>query len=241
MKRIPIYSELAYIVAILLLSFAVSLLTAADFGVSMVVAPSYIISQKLTFLTMGQCEYMLQGILFCFTCLLLGKLKPIYFMSFVTGLIYATVLDFWRRVIPFVNPNVVVPGSQSMFTRIVLFVLGIMLTAAAVALFFHTYLYPHVYDFFVKAVSSRFGVSRNRFKILFDCCCLLISCMLTLLLLGRFVGVGPGTLIMTACNGLLIGVFGRIYDRIFQFTPIFSGFAALFALPLPRRKEGALK
>ncbi len=66
--KITVYSECTYLLSILALSFAVAMISATDLGLSMIVAPAYIISQKLTFLTFGQCEYILQGVLFVAFC-----------------------------------------------------------------------------------------------------------------------------------------------------------------------------
>ena len=43
MKKIRIHGECVYIFASLLLALAVAMMSAADFGISMVVAPSYLI------------------------------------------------------------------------------------------------------------------------------------------------------------------------------------------------------
>ena len=42
MPKIKIHSEVLYLFAIALLAFSVAMLTAADFGISMIVAPAYI-------------------------------------------------------------------------------------------------------------------------------------------------------------------------------------------------------
>ena len=43
MKKLTLYSEILYVLSIVLLALAVAILTAADFGVSMIVAPAYIL------------------------------------------------------------------------------------------------------------------------------------------------------------------------------------------------------
>ena len=48
MRKIKISKELAYIFAIILLSFAVAMISSTNFGVSMIVAPAYILSQKIS-------------------------------------------------------------------------------------------------------------------------------------------------------------------------------------------------
>ncbi len=228
MKKIKISSELNYILAILILSLSVAMISCTDFGLSMIVAPAYILSQKLTFLTFGQSEYAVQGVLIVLFCILMRRVKPIYFTSFGTGLIYGAVLDLWRWVIPHFNPEITPPGSLPFPLRAVYFVVGMLMTSFSIAMFFRTYFYPQVYDFFVKGVSARYGLDRNKFKICYDASFLAISCAMSLILFRRFVGVGVGTLIMTACNGLLIGAFGKFLDRFFVFEPRFPKFSRYF-------------
>ena len=196
----------------------------------MIVAPAYIVSQKLTFLTFGQCEYILQGVLFVAFCLLMKKVKAVYFSSFLTCIIYGAVLDLWRVVIPLFNPSITAPGSMELWLRILLFVIGELLTAFSIALCYRTYLYPQVYDFFVKGVSEKYGIDRNRLKTAFDVCCLLVACALTLLLFRKFVGIGVGTLIITAVNGVLIGMFGKLMDKHMTVKPLWPKLARVFEI-----------
>lgn len=222
MNKIRIHSEISYILSILIMSFSVAMVSAADFGVSMIVAPAYILSQKLSFLTFGQSEYIIQALLFIVFCLLLRKVKPVFFCSFLTCILYGAALDFWRWVIPIFNPDITVPGSMSMVLRIVFFVLGMVMTAFAVAMSFHTYLYPQVYDFFVKGVTAHFDLNRTKFKYFFDGGCLFVACAMTLMFFGKFVGVGIGTIILTLLNGFLIGIFDKILTTKFEFVPFFQ-------------------
>ena len=230
MKQRPFPSEICYLLSIVLLSFAVAMVAAAGFGVSMVVAPAYVLSLKVPFLTFGQSEYVVQLLLFAVFCLLMRRVKLVYFSSFLTCLLYGAVLDLWRAVVPLLNPAVTPPGSMAMPVRIVLFACGMLLTAFSVALFYRTYLYPQVYDFFVKGVSLRYGLNMTKFKILSDVCSLAVAVVLTLIFFRRFNGIGVGTLIMTALNGLLIGAFGKLIDRLFVFRPLLPAFAKTFDL-----------
>ena len=45
-RRLVIHSETVYILANIILAFAVAMVTAAGYGVSMIVAPAYIFSQR---------------------------------------------------------------------------------------------------------------------------------------------------------------------------------------------------
>lgn len=228
MKRIPLPAELIYVLSIVIMAFAVSLTAAADFGVSMIVAPAYILSLKIPFLTFGQAEYIVQGILFIVFCLLMRRFKVVYFLSFGTGLLYGLVLDCWR-MIPALDPDVTAPGSMPMPLRIGYLAAGLVLTSFAVALCFKSYLYPQVYDFFVKGLTDRYHLPRTRFKLGFDISMLTLSVVLSLTLLGSLNGLGIGTLVAAVCNGFMIGGFSKLIDRVFDTRARFPRLEKVFA------------
>ncbi|MCM1308916.1 MAG: DUF6198 family protein [Butyrivibrio sp.] len=228
MKRLKICSEAVYIIAMLCISFAVAMVSAADFGVSMIVASAYVISEKASFLSFGQAEYIVQGLLFIVFCILMRRVRLAYFCAFVTSVLYGALLDMWRAVIPHFNPSRFAPGSMQTAVRIAYLVLGMLMTAFAVALFFKTYICPQVYDYFVKAVSEKYGVKRTRFKLCFDIGCLVTACALSFAFFGRLVGIGIGTVLMTLFNGALIGAFGRLLDKTVEVKPLFPKLAARF-------------
>ena len=229
MKKIKFSAEICYLCAIVILAFSVAMLTASNFGISMIVAPAYLLSLKTGFLTFGQAEYIIQAGLFIVLCLVLRKFKFVYVISFVTCLIYGAVLDLWR-LIPFFNPSVTDPGSMNMALRIFMFIAGVLLTSFSIALFYKTYLYPQVYDFFVKAVSMKYGIKISLFKTIFDLTCLAASLIMTFCFFGKLEGVNFGTVIMALINGTIIGLFSKLIDKIFDIRPSFPKFAALFEL-----------
>ena len=98
------------------------------------------------------------------------------------------------------------------------------------ALFFKAYLYPQVYDFFVKGVSAHFGIDRGKFKICYDMSSLALSIVLSLVLFGGFNGIGIGTIVMASFNGLIIGFFDKTLDKYVEFTPAFKKLAKTFDL-----------
>ncbi len=210
------------------LTLAVAIMAAADFGVSMIVAPAYIISQKFTFFTFGQWDYIIQGFLFIAFCFAMKKFKLTYFVSFITCVIYGTILDMWRAIIPLLNPAVTTPGSMSICLRIVMFVIGELLTAFTVMLFFKTYIYPQVCDLFVKGIVEKYNLNQTKCKRIFDLCCLILSLALTLILFKDFVGIKWGTVIITLVNGVLIGLCSKFYDNFFETVPLFPRFAEKF-------------
>lgn len=213
MKKIRVSNEGIYGAAVFVLSFATAMLAAADLGMSMVVAPAYIVSIKVSALTFGQAEYIVQGILFVVFCIVMKKVKPMYFFAFALGIVYGAVLDFWRMVVPHFDPGRFLPGALPLSLRIVYFIVGFLLNSLGVALYFKTYFYPQVYEFFVKGISGRFGIRLSSFKIGFDLTCLVIAAAFSFLMFGSVVGIGPGTVVLAFGNGLLIGKYGNWMDK----------------------------
>lgn len=70
-------------------------------GLSAINGPAYILSEKVYSLTYGQAEYIVEGIIFIIFCILMKKFKMTYLSSFITGVLYATMADIWKIIIPF--------------------------------------------------------------------------------------------------------------------------------------------
>ena len=234
-KKIKINSEATYLVAILLLSLSVAMLTSANFGISMIVAPAYLLSLKVEFLTFGRAEYVIQAVIFLILCLVIRKFRPIYLTSFLTCLIYGLALDLWR-MIPFFNTSLTPPESLALWIRILLFISGFILTGFSVALFFKTYFYPQVYDFSVKCVTARYHFKMFVVKTSVDFTMLGIGLIMTFCFFGKLVGIGWGTLVMAVLNGTTIGLFSKLFDHFFEFKPAFPKFASFFDLTFERKK-----
>lgn len=207
-------SELAYFLGIALLALGTALIVRADFGVSMVVAPAYLmhlkVSELLPFFSFGMAEYTFQAMLLVLMCLILRKFRAYYLFSFVTAVVYGFVLDLF-------TPLVSLLSAASLFPRIVEFAFGIFFSASAIALLFHSYIPPEVYELFVKEFSERFGFDLGRVKICYD----LISCgaaaIMSLVFFGGFRGIGVGTVVTALINGVLIGKFSKLLEKKFSF------------------------
>ena len=82
MKKKTFYTEIAYIIGIITLALGTALMEKADFGMSMVVAPAYIIHLKLSelmpFFSFGMAEYTLQAVLLIIMMVFLRRFKLSY-------------------------------------------------------------------------------------------------------------------------------------------------------------------
>jgi uncharacterized protein len=227
-EKITLHSEIMYFIAITILAFAVALAASTNLGVSMIVAPAYILSLKFTFLSFGQWEYVFQGCLFILFCIIMRKFKLWYLGAFLTCLIYGAVLDLFRKFIPFLNPSSTLISNMSLAPRILFFSIAIILTGTSLAIFFRIYLCPQVYDFFVRELCKNFNLNRTIFKTCFDATFFLTGCILSLCFFKKFNGIGIGTLVMTLVNGSIINLCGKIFDKFFVFKPLFSKLEKFF-------------
>ena len=191
----------------------------ADFGVSMVIAPAYVlyraISPHLPFFTFGMAEYCFQGILLLVLMLLLKKIRLSFLFSFVTAVLYGLMVDLAMAAVR--------PLAMDTFVlRAVGFVVGLLLSALGVSLFFKTYIAPEVYELFVKEMSAKTGIPLPRFKTGYDITSCLLGIALSFLCFGfgKFVGVKLGTVICALVNGMTIGLFGRLHDKLFTFVDV---------------------
>lgn len=215
------YTELSYVLGLIIMAFAAAFTEKADFGMSMVVAPAYIIhlkvSQLLPWFTFGVAEYFFQGALVLFTIIIMSKFKLSYLFSFVTAVLYGTLLDAAMYIISALPDN-------TFAVRVLWYVLGTVFCSLAVSLFFHTYLSPEAYELIVKEVSSKYGFNINKTKTAYDCLSTVLGVTLSFIFFGFgvFEGVKWGTVICALINGFLISRFTKLLEHFFIFKNKFK-------------------
>lgn len=216
MKKKVFYSELAYILGLVSLALSAAFMERADFGVSMVVAPAYLlhlkVSQYLPFFSFGMAEYTLQAVLLIVMVIVIRKFRLSYLFSFVTAVVYGFILDLSMMCVAFIP-------SELLVTRIILYIIGLLGCAIGVSLLFHTYISPEVYELFVKEVSSIMKVDINKFKTIYDLSSCLLAIIMSFMFFGlwHFEGVKIGTVVCALLNGVTIGMFSKLFDKFFVF------------------------
>lgn len=218
-KKHIFFQEIAYLVGIFLIELSISFMTKADFGLSMIIAPAYIlhlkISEFLQFFTIGMASYTLQFLLIISIIIITRKFKLSYFFAFVTSVVCGLLLDGINLCLANVT-------FDMLALRIIMFFVGVVICAFGVALMFRTYIAPEAYDLFVKEISTHFGINTSKFKTAYDLSSLTVAIILSFSLFGLFTfnGVNIGTLVCALLNGPLIGAFGKIFDKHFEFKPM---------------------
>ena len=216
-KRI-LYSEPAYFVGIFVLALGTALMEKADFGMSMVVAPAYLlhlkISEYLPFFSFGMSEYVFQAALLGLLALVMRKFKTGYLLSFATAFFYGLVLDGALSLVgllPF----------RGILWRVIFYCAGLVTCAIGVALLLHTYFPPEAYELVVKELSQKFHATVGKTKTVYDCCSCFLSVVLSLVFFRSFVGVKWGTILCAAVNGWLIGKVSGYLENNFLWKDAF--------------------
>jgi len=216
MKKRVFYTELAYVIGLLILALGTAMMEAADFGVSMVVAPAYLIylkvSQFLPFFTFGMAEYMLQAVILTFMSIILRKFRISYLFSFVTAVFYGLALDGFMLIVAQIPMNNIV-------LRLIIYIVGMLIVSAGVSLFFNTYISPEAYEMFVKEVSKKFDINIHKFKTCYDCVSCVIAVVMSFVFFGlwHFEGVKLGTVFCALVNGWIISRFTKLFNKFFVF------------------------
>ena len=204
MKKTVLYTELAYVLGMVGLSLSVALMTRADFGVSMVVAPAYLLYLKLNpvlpFFTFGMAEYTLQAALLLCTILTVKKFRPYFLFSFVTAVLYGFLLDGWMLLVQRFP-------AENIALRCLWYVLGLGLGAVSIACFFKTYIAPEVYELLVKELALKLSKPTHRVKTVYDCVSCAVAVVMSFAFFGlwRFEGVKLGTVLIGRCTGWMDG------------------------------------
>lgn len=221
MKKRVFYTEISYILGLVIMAFAAAFTEKADFGMSMVVAPAYIlhlkVSEFLPWFSFGVSEYIFQGVLILITIIVMRKFKLSYLFSFVTAVLYGTCLDGAISLISALPENTLV-------IRIVWYILGTVFCSFAVSLFFHTYISPEAYELIVKEIAQKFNFNINKVKTAYDCISVVLGIIMSFAFFGFgvFKGVGVGTILCAFINGFLIGKFSKLLEKHFDFRNKFK-------------------
>jgi len=216
MKQRLMHRETAYILAMMILSLGTALMERADLGISMIVAPSYLlhlkVSQSLPWFSFGVAEYIMQTVVLMLVIIFMGRLKLAYFFAFVSAALSGVLLDMAIAVIALIP-------FEGMGARLVYYVLGMCIGSFGVGLIFHSYVTPGAYESFVKELAPKFGFDLGKFKTCYDLSSLLVGVIFSFAFFGfgNFVGIRLGTVVCALVNGTLVACSARLVDRLFYF------------------------
>ena len=211
-------NEAAWLFGMIFCALGVALCTKANFGLSMIAAPPYIIHRFvinfLPWYSQGTSEYVWQTALLVIMCIIVKRFKPKYLLTFACAVIFGLALDGALFLLGSGTPY------ESIIVRIIAFIIGEAITAVAIALYFRTSLPLCVYELVVSEISKRYNIEIGKVKQANDIIMFAISVILALI--NRSLsGIGIGTVLITLINAPLIAFAGKCLDKFCDFSPRF--------------------
>lgn len=194
MKKPEVNNIVLYFSGLMCMSLGVVLAVKSDYGITVATSIAYVLNAKLTFISFGTFNYIVQGIVFLLMMLILREVKIKYVMSFVTAVLFGFFVDFFSFLIAGIEP-------VFHYQRAGIFIFSVISISLAIALFIKSRLPLMPFDIFCKKVSEKYGIPFGKFKMGFDIVNLVISSCLSFVLLGGLKGIYFGTLVLAVMIG----------------------------------------
>ncbi len=204
-RRLVIYVEFYYPLALLLISLGVTLMVRSRFGTSVASSVAYIASLAFPVFTFGTWSYLVMGLQMLILTLVTQKPRLSVLLSFGVSVVFGKLVDLFSAW--------VAPWPDGVAIQLLYYLAGIVLLTVGIAVFIDTGLPPNPYDRFVNDLSRHFELPFRRVKTLYDLSSVAIAALLLLLFVRRLVGIGPGTAVAALVNGTLIGYWLRLLTR----------------------------
>ena len=213
MKKTVFYTELAFFIGLALLAFGTALTAYGNVGISMVVAPAYVlhlyVSQFLPWFSFGIAEYVLQAIVLLLLIIILRKVKWTFLLSFGVTVLYGILLDASMML------TALLPANP--YLQVATYIVGAVICCSALALLFCSYFPPEAYELFSKEVAARFNKPVHKVVNFYNLGSLLVSLILSLVLFHGIKGIGIGTVACAFLYGFVINFFQKVYAKLFDF------------------------
>ena len=212
-KRLLIYAS-----GMIILAFGLTLNTKATLGVSSILAPPYAISQI--------CSRNLSNLVFIWYCLFVliqlvinffvlhERNRNVYIadiLQIVISLLFTRVMDLISSIIP-VFETECRGFPASMPFRLIMLILAVIMTGIGAAMTLRMNLIPNPGDGVVSTIARAVNIPVGTCKNIVDITCVFLTAALSLLLEGKIIGIGIGTLIAMLGVGRVMNLVNRIAD-----------------------------
>lgn len=201
-----------YILGICTLALGLTLSTKTKLGASAIIAVAFSISE-ISGIQLGDATF----ILYCFFIaveivlhLLPGKRAPSdKRKALIIDVLQLPFSVFFTRLLNVYAAWIPVP--EQLPVRIAVLVLAIVLIGVGAALTLDMRLVASPGDGIVQAISDRSGLELGLTKNIVDVCCVVFTCLLTLVCVRHIIGIGIGTLAGMLGTGRVIAIFNRMF------------------------------
>lgn len=209
MKKI-FCKEIAFCIALITNSLAISLLVHSIFGVSTLSSLPLVLSKILPDISFGMTNFIVQSILLCILMIITRQPKFSYLFSFIIAFIFGLLCDLFELVVSPLPQNILI-------LRIIYFISGWLLISFGAALFIKSAMPLMPFDEVVADLSRYFKVKVKVVKTTCDVIFVSSALILSYTFLHKLTGVGVGTIFMAIFTGELTQIFLNYLDKKYEF------------------------
>ena len=205
---------IVYLSGLCILALGLTISTKADLGVSPIIAVSFCIS-KITGARFGDMTFLLYASFVAIEILLHlipGKRRPEDRKKAVIADVLQLPLSYFFTML--LNAlSAWIPSAETMVSRIAVLLLSVILVGTGAALSLDMRLIANPGDGLVQAVSDRAGIDLGLSKNIVDITCVMFTCILSMTVSHRILGVGIGTLIAMLGIGRVIALVNKLFGE----------------------------
>ncbi len=190
-----------YIVGLLILCLGVVLNTKTNLGVAAINVTPFVLS-KTTSITLGNAVFIMYCVFIICECILNRKIDILTILQLPISLLFGKLVDLFNTLLNF--------EANNFFVGIIMLLIAITLVALGTTLVISQNLVPNAPDGFVNAIGAKINKSFGYVKLRFDIVCVCIAFIISLVLSGKIIGIGIGTIISMLLTGNMCSYFKKI-------------------------------
>jgi uncharacterized protein len=210
-RRITIPGELTLAGGLMLVSFAISLMVRAEFGISTISSLPFVLNNIFQEISFGTWNLIFQTCLLILLLAITRRFRTGYVISFFMSVSFGIILDFFISLLS---------GLPSdLWLGLLYFCISYPIMCLAIAMMVGSKIPLMIVDAFPNDLSIYFHVTYRRIKTMFDIVCLVLSVALSVAFLGNLVGVGIATVILAFVTGWGVQAAHRALSRVFIIKP----------------------
>lgn len=206
MKKEKIVRIIIYIAGMLILALGLTLNTKTNMGVSPIISVAFCVSE-LTGINVGDLT-LIWYIIFVLIEVICHIGTKRYKMIVVDVLQIPLSIAFTRFMNLFSS---LIPDMTDLPVRMAYLLLAVIFTGIGIGITLNMRLIPNPGDGVVQAISDCCGKPISIIKNLLDAACVVLTVIISLLMTGKIIGIGFGTIFAVIFVGRVVAVFNRFF------------------------------
>ena len=190
-----------YCLGLLILAFGIALAVNSNLGVSPVSSLPYVVSQ-IAGISLGTCTILVYICYILLQMVISRKFQP----ALLLQLVFSTIFGWFVDGAKWVLGDFCLPGYLG---QLVMLAASILLIGFSLVLYIDVQLAPMPAEGLVGCLSEKLGKPFSSMKTLVDCSSVLIGAVLSLVFLGKLVGIREGTILTALLVGKMMGLLRK--------------------------------